>query len=295
MVYQEVIARRYDAAGNPVGNPFQVNTLEERFQGFSDIVMDPDGAFLIVWDSFWTCSFDDDSCNAPAGRPSVEHGINGQFFDTEGQPIGGEFQVTPWTTDYDRQPRVARLTEDQFVVVWNDPVLFPSLPQEVHGRVVSETGVPVGSEFIVNSYSTGRQELADVTRVADGNFVVVWQGPGSTDTSGVFAQGITMSALTLQMTGGGCPGQATATISNAPPNSEVALIRAANQNGFVKGGALCSGTQLAIGEPFQLPPVFVIVDGSGQGSTQLELSFNRCYVQALALQSCETSNALRVR
>jgi hypothetical protein len=131
--------------------------------------------------------------------------------------------------------------------------------------------------------------------VADGNFVVVWQGPGSTDTSGVFAQGITMSALTLQMTGGGCPGQATATISNAPPNSEVALIRAANQNGFVKGGALCSGTQLAIGEPFQLPPVFVIVDGSGQGSTQLELSFNRCYVQALALQSCETSNALRVR
>jgi hypothetical protein len=36
------------------------------------------------------------------------------------------------------------------------------------------------------------------------------------------------------------------------------------------------------------------VDGNGNGSTNLTLGANRCYVQALALQSCETSNVVEV-
>jgi hypothetical protein len=292
-IFQEVLARRYDAAGNARGNQFQVNTFEDNFEGHPDIVMDPEGAFLIVWESFGTCPLDEEEC-APAGRSPLWFGINAQRYDAEGMPVGGEFEVAP-EGGYNREPSVARRTENDFVVVWNDPSYPNPPPQDVYGRVVTESGALVGSEFTVNSYSTGRQDLADVVPLADGDFVVLWQGPGSTDTSGIFGQRITMSALTLRITGGGCPGQATATILNAPPNSEVALIRAANQNGFVKGGALCSGTQLAIGEPFQLPPVFVITDANGEGSTQLELSFNRCYVQALALQSCETSNTSRVR
>jgi hypothetical protein len=93
---------------------------------------------------------------------------------------------------------------------------------------------------------------------------------------------------------GSCGGEVTLTVSNAPPNTEVALVAAANANGFIKGGALCNGTQLGIGEPFALPPTFVIVDGSGSGSTIRTLPANRCFVEALALASCETSGAIAV-
>jgi hypothetical protein len=81
---------------------------------------------------------------------------------------------------------------------------------------------------------------------------------------------------------------------SAPPSTEVALVAAANTNGFIKGAALCPGTELEIGEPFQLPPVFVIVDGNGKGSASLTLGANRCHVQALALATCETSNVVEV-
>jgi hypothetical protein len=256
--------------------------------------MDPDGAFLIVWDSFWTCPLDEDSCSAPAGPRSLDFGINGQFFDAEGQPIGGEFQISPWTTGYDRFPRVARRTENDFVVIWNDPSYPSSPPQDVRGRIVKDSGFPLGSEFVVNTYATGRQELADVAPIASGEFVVVWQGPGSNDPSGVFGRLYTQSEFTLSVAGI-CPGPITVSILKGPPGSEVAVITAANNNGFVKGGALCNGTELEIGEPFNLPPTFIILDEDGNGFAELELGFNRCWVQALALSSCETTNVVRVR
>jgi hypothetical protein len=76
------------------------------------------------------------------------------------------------------------------------------------------------------------------------------------------------------------------------PSTEVAIVPAANTNGFVKGGALCPGTALEIGEPFQLPPTFVIVDGEGRGEAELTLGANRCFIEALALADCQASGAV---
>ena len=90
---------------------------------------------------------------------------------------------------------------------------------------------------------------------------------------------------------GSCPGTVTVTISNAPPNSEVGIVAAANSNGWTKGGNQCNGTQFEIGEPFQLPPVWVRIDESGSGSGNTTLPSNRCWVEAIATSSCETSGA----
>ena len=70
------------------------------------------------------------------------------------------------------------------------------------------------------------------------------------------------------------------------------MIAAANANGFVKGGTICSGTELGIGEPFALPPSFVAVNAGGGGSIELELPTGRCYLQALALADCSTSEVV---
>src|SRR3972149_653080 len=50
-------------------------------------------------------------------------------------------------------------------------------------------GQPVGSEFQVNTYTTGRQEIPSVASDATGNFVVVWNSsPQDGSNSGVFGQ-----------------------------------------------------------------------------------------------------------
>jgi hypothetical protein len=74
----------------------------------------------------------------------------------------------------------------------------------------------------------------------------------------------------------------------------VAIIAAAKTHGFTKGGNLCNGIELEIGEPFALPPTFVIVDGEGNGSVERDLPPNRCFLQALSLADCSTSGVVRV-
>jgi hypothetical protein len=81
--------------------------------------------------------------------------------------------------------------------------------------------------------------------------------------------------------------------SNFSAGREVALLRAANLNGFVKGGALCNGTIFEIGEPFSLPPTFLITDGSGSFTATIGTTAGRCFVEGIDLNGgCETSNAI---
>jgi hypothetical protein len=103
----------------------------------------------------------------------------------------------------------------------------------------------------------------------------------------------TTSAPTLSVEGA-CPGSATLTISRATPSAEVAVIAAANTNGFEKGGALCNGSLLNVGEPFNLPPRFVIVDANGNGSTQTTLEAGFCRLQALDFANCRRSAPVSV-
>ena len=100
--------------------------------------------------------------------------------------------------------------------------------------------------------------------------------------------------LTLEVAGS-CPGTVTVTLTNAPPNTEVGTVAAANTNGFTKGGTICNGTQLEIGEPFQLPPVWIKVDGNGTGSKQTTLPADKCFMESMAITTCETSGAVEVQ
>ncbi len=109
----------------------------------------------------------------------------------------------------------------------------------------------------------------------------------------LYAIDIEASRPTLTASGT-CPGSVTVSVSNAPPASEVAVIAAAGTGGFTKGGRLCAGATFEIGEPFQLPPAWIPVDASGMGSTTMTLAPSRCWLEALAVASCETSGALQV-
>ncbi len=63
-------------------------------------------------------------------------------------------------------------------------------PESIFGRRFDGDDAPVGLEFSINSYVTGRQRLADVAATPNGNFVVIWNSYDGQDgdDSGVFGR-----------------------------------------------------------------------------------------------------------
>lgn len=158
---------------------------------------------------------------------------------------------------------------------------------ERHGTAWTEQEQLLASDGAIFDFFGDAVSLSGNT-----SLVGAWQDDDNGEGSGsayVFAP----SSLDLSVAGT-CPGPVTVTISNAPPNSEVGVIAAANNHGSTKGGAMCKGTLFEIGEPFQVPPLWIVVDRSGGGSGAIKLQDNRCWMEALALADCSTSGATRV-
>ena len=88
-------------------------------------------------------------------------------------PLGSEFQVNTYTTNFQRAPHVASTPSGDFVVVWE------SRDQDysgygVFGQRFDSTGAPVGGELPINNQPGGDQLAAEVAMDASGGFVVVW-------------------------------------------------------------------------------------------------------------------------
>ena len=97
-----------------------------------------------------------------------------------------EFQVNTHTTWDQKDAAVAMDGKGAFVVVWNS-YRQDSDSGGIFGQRFSATGEPLGSEFLINTTTSGNQASPSVAMDAAGNFVVVWQGPGLSDED-TFAQ-----------------------------------------------------------------------------------------------------------
>jgi len=167
----EIAAQRFDAAASPAGGEFQVNTYTTGGQGDVSVEVDADGDFVVVWTSFGSSEGDTD------------YSVQVRRFAMDGTPAGAETQVNTYTTEDQRYPDVAVRPSGEFVVVWaslaaeGDPDLW-----SVHGRRYGATGDPLGDQFQVNTYTTGRQLWPDVAYQPDGGFVVAWSSNGSFGT-----------------------------------------------------------------------------------------------------------------
>ena len=153
----------------PVGSQFQVNTYTTSYQDVASVGVDADGGFVVVWQS------DGSSDSDTSGRS-----VQGQRYDASGSPIGSQFQVNTYTTDWQGAPSVAVDGDGDFVVVWqSDGSAGTDISSDsVQGQRYDASGNAVGSEFQVNTYTTDWQGAPSVMRNPDGGFVVVWLGPG---------------------------------------------------------------------------------------------------------------------
>lgn len=171
---QDVIAKRFDSLGQPDGTEFMVNTYTTSFQGEPVAATTNGGGFVVVWES------DDQDGNL--------RGIFGQRFDSLGAPQGTEFQVNSYTTGNQAAPAVDA-DANGFVVVWDS--FQDGNGTGVFARRYDSNGLPSGSEFQVNTYTTTAQYDAAVAIGPSGDFAVVWtSNPGQDGHQhGVFGQG----------------------------------------------------------------------------------------------------------
>ena len=118
------------------------------------------------------------------------YGVFGQRYDSSGAPLGPEFRVN---TLHDGRPESI-----PSVAVGRAPATSSSSGRAtprtarrygVFGQRYASSGAPLGTEFRVNTYTTGNQGYPSVAADAAGNFVVVWQSDGQDGSSyGVFGQ-----------------------------------------------------------------------------------------------------------
>jgi len=175
--YADVYVQIYDGNGKPVGGELPVNTYTTGTQGHPTVAMDADGDFVVAWVS--------------DQQDGDHYGVYARRYRKDGTPLDTtEFPVNTHTAGKQDYPSVAMNDSGNFVVAWE------SKHQEgtgsgygVYARRYGSDGAPLdNSEFLVNTHTTGSQEKAAVAMDADGDFVVVWEGPGPGDAAGVFAQ-----------------------------------------------------------------------------------------------------------
>ena len=176
--YESIQGRRYASGGSPLGTEFQVNS-------YTGANADPavccnDDGFVVVWSGpFEFYSF------------FAGGAILGQRFDSNGAFHGTEFQVSAFTTytQFASNSDICCSADGDFVVVWERGLFFFG-PEKtsVLGQRFASSGAAQGTEFAVNSYTTGQYSLSPgVCCDAAGDFVVAWDR-GGFDNIDVFGQ-----------------------------------------------------------------------------------------------------------
>jgi hypothetical protein len=169
-----VVGRRFDAAGVPQGGEFQANSYTTSYQYSASIGMYDSGGFVVTWTDYM--------------QDGNQAGIFGRRFDAAGVPQG-EFQVNTFTTGYQFGPEVAvDHGTSEFVVIWVSEDQDGS-GTGVFGQVYDSQGARRGTEFPVNTFTTGSQLSPAVAYGTNGDFLVVWRSSlQDGDGGGIFAQ-----------------------------------------------------------------------------------------------------------
>ncbi len=156
---------------------FQVNTYTSSHQNVADVAVDDSGNFVVVWES--------------DGQDGDGDGVFGRRFDSTGAPLSPEFQVNAHTTGDQTWASVSMAPAGGFVVTWTEGGSIPpdTSLTGIRAQRFDASGVPAGTAFTVNTFTTGQQAWPGVAHDGAGNFTITWTSDGQDgDSTGVFAQ-----------------------------------------------------------------------------------------------------------
>jgi hypothetical protein len=164
----DIFARRVGPGLADRGGDFRVNAATTGTQLIGSMSVNPAGGFVVAWST---------GENYPAADS-----ISARAYGPDGQPTSDEVRVNTYTSLLNR-PAALALPDGSFVVVYVADTGEPGAATDLFLRHFSGAGVPLGSEFRVNYFTTGIQRRPRIARDA-GGFLVVWEGQGGTDTDG---------------------------------------------------------------------------------------------------------------
>ncbi|MBC1236717.1 putative Ig domain-containing protein [Nostoc sp. 2RC] len=153
-----IYAQRYNSAGIPQGNEFQINTSTSGDQINPTVAIDSTGDFVISWQS------QDESGN----------GIYAQRYNSAGVAQGGEFKVNTSSNGEQINPTIAMDADGDFVISWQSKDQDGS-GYGIYAQRYNSAGVAQGNEFRVNTYTIDHQSNPSIAMDADGDFVISWQ------------------------------------------------------------------------------------------------------------------------
>lgn len=196
-----VVGRRFDAQGDPVGEEIEVTSTTVWSPERADVALDASGRFLAVW-------------NETTGRDGSETGAFGRVVDETNLPVGDDFQVNTYSSGGQLLPRAAADGAGGFMVAWIGAEPGGS-GVGVFAQHLDAVGGRVGSEFRVNTYTTGDQAGHSVAGDGTGGFLVTWRSAEQDDgvlaqrvRIGVFADGFESGDVcgwSATSGGGSCP------------------------------------------------------------------------------------------
>jgi parallel beta-helix repeat protein len=155
-----VIARIYNASGEPLTAEFIVNTNTADSQDTPAIAALSDGGFIITWQS--------------RDFGGTEYDIFAQRYNASGNRVGGEFRVNTYLSDFQTNSSVVALGSGGYVVIWQSGNQDGS-EEGIYGQRYDSSNNRIGGEFRVNTVTSSSQTDPVVTTLTDGTFVVTWQ------------------------------------------------------------------------------------------------------------------------
>lgn len=167
-----IYTQRYNASGVKIGGPALVNHVTNSAQEDPTITALANGGYVVAWQSD---TFDDMS------------DIAVQIYNANGVKVGSESVVNTTRSGMQDSAEITALKDGGFVVSW------ASYGQDGSGwggylQRYNASGAKVGVETRVSTTTQYDQDGPTVTGLADGGIMVVWEGNGTGDASGIFGQ-----------------------------------------------------------------------------------------------------------
>ncbi len=142
------------------GNQYRVNSYSSSHQHLPAYTKLANGYYVVAWQS--------------QDQDGSQNGVFAQMYDTDGQAVGSEFRLTSTVNGDQAEPALAPASNGGFVAVWASDNVDDSGSAVVVRKFNSDRS-PASEEIVVNHTIAGDQRAPDITLLANGSYVVVWQ------------------------------------------------------------------------------------------------------------------------
>ncbi|MEM9555157.1 MAG: hypothetical protein AAGC60_12955 [Acidobacteriota bacterium] len=166
--FRGVVYRRYAGDGTPLAGEQLANVTEAGNQNNPVVAIQPDGSFIIVWES--------------DGQDGSNAAVIARLFALDGTATSGEIQLNQTTPGDQEHLSIAADGMGGYVAIWDGEAVSGGSFDEIWGRRILADGRLVGDEFRVNTSTSNRQVYPAIAAGDDGVLMAVWHswtGDGS--------------------------------------------------------------------------------------------------------------------